>query len=183
MKTKINKYSKFSKLLLNFVALSLISCFLITGLALPTEKAYAATIGTNTFTAGWATFGQVVPQGLATSGLQVGSFLTQTDVKNRWPDGSIRFAVVTANITTAGNYSITSTTASSGSFPPTVPNASVQFNISGTTYIANLPNSPSSDLWLDGPLVKEWRREFGRFAIYFVPEILNFTDQLPSAHV
>ena len=33
-----------------------------------------------------ATFGEAVPQGQATAGLQIGSLATQTDVKNRWPD-------------------------------------------------------------------------------------------------
>src|SRR5262249_21170678 len=50
-----------------------------------------ATVG---LTAGWATFGEAIPQGRATAGLQVGSLPTQTDVKNRWPDGSIKFAIV-----------------------------------------------------------------------------------------
>src|SRR5690349_5683660 len=88
----------------------------------PTPKAQAAvTIGTNTFTQGCVTFGQVVPQGQAVGGLQVGSFATQSDVKNRWPDGSIQFGIVKANITSAGNYPINSASASSGSINPTVP--------------------------------------------------------------
>src|SRR3989338_1553934 len=120
-------------------------------------KVSAATIGTNTFTTGWATFGQVVPQGVAFQGLQVGSFPTQTDVKNRWADGSIKFAIVTANITSAGSYAINTASTSSGLLTPSNPSASVTFNISGINYIANLPNTVSSDLWLNGPLVKEWR--------------------------
>src|SRR4051812_7051914 len=63
-------------------------------------------IGTIGLTPGWATFGQAVPQGAAPSGLQVGSLLTQTDVKTRWPDGSIRFAVVSVNALATGNYAI-----------------------------------------------------------------------------
>ena len=57
-----------------------------------------APIGTVHLQGGWATFGQAVPQGLAPSGqsLRIGSEPTQTDVKNRWPDGSIKFAVLTA---------------------------------------------------------------------------------------
>jgi hypothetical protein len=58
-----------------------------------------ATVG---LSSGWATFGEAVPQGLAVNGLRVGSLATQTDVKNRWPDGSIRFAVVTVNVPAAG---------------------------------------------------------------------------------
>ncbi|MDP3685470.1 MAG: hypothetical protein Q8R32_01415, partial [bacterium] len=43
-------------------------------------------------TSGWATFGQALPQGAARDALQIGDLETQTDVKTRWPDGSIRFA-------------------------------------------------------------------------------------------
>src|SRR5262245_13947595 len=50
-----------------------------------------ATVG---LTAGWATFGEAPPPGAATTGLQIGSLTTQTDIKNRWPDGSIKFAIV-----------------------------------------------------------------------------------------
>src|SRR5262249_14389722 len=49
-------------------------------------------------TPGWATFAQVLPQGFAYDGLQVGNLVTQTDVKNRWIDGSIRYAIVTAAV-------------------------------------------------------------------------------------
>ena len=57
-----------------------------------------AAVSRMTFTKGWATFGLAVPAGAARSGLQVGTFPTQTDVKVRWPDGSIRFAVVSTKI-------------------------------------------------------------------------------------
>ncbi|OGE73590.1 MAG: hypothetical protein A3C49_00015 [Candidatus Doudnabacteria bacterium RIFCSPHIGHO2_02_FULL_42_25] len=130
---------------------------ILASLFVSVPKVSAATIGTNTFTTGWATFGQVVPQGVAFQGLQVGSFPTQTDVKNRWADGSIKFAIVTANITSAGSYAINTASTSSGLLTPSNPSASVTFNISGINYIANLPNTVSSDLWLNGPLVKEWR--------------------------
>jgi len=71
---------------------------------LDAQPPQVATVG---LTPGWATFGQALPQGAATNGLQVGNLATQTDVKNTWPDGSIRFAIVTVKATTAG----TSTTA------------------------------------------------------------------------
>src|ERR687890_2633072 len=51
-----------------------------------------------TATRGWATFGLALPQGQAKTAVQVGTLPTQTDVKVRWPDGSIRFAVVSANV-------------------------------------------------------------------------------------
>src|SRR4051812_1962167 len=66
----------------------------------------AATLATYQFGPGWATFGLALPQGAASSSVAVGSLPTQTDVKTTWPDGSIRFAVVTANIPSAGAYAI-----------------------------------------------------------------------------
>src|SRR5690349_17926243 len=105
-------------------------------LTLSAPLAHAQTIGTIGLTPGWATFGQAVPQGAAPSGLQVGALLTQTDVKTRWPDGSIRFAVVTVNALTAGNYPITPAPIASGAFTPAVPAASVALSIGAVTYTA-----------------------------------------------
>jgi hypothetical protein len=114
-------------------------------------------IGTIGLTAGWATFGQAVPKGAAPSGLQVGSLLTQTDVKTRWPDGSIRFAVVTVNVPAAGNYPLAAAPLASGGFLPTVPPASVALTIGTAVYTATLPTAISGDLWLSGALVYEGR--------------------------
>jgi len=91
----------------------------------------AAQIASDTLTSGWATFGQAVPQGAASSGLQVGSLLTQTDVKTRWPDGSIRFAVVSVNVPAAGNYPITAAPIAGGAFTPALPTSSVALTIGG----------------------------------------------------
>jgi hypothetical protein len=115
------------------------------------------TIGTVGLTAGWATFGQAVPQGAAPAGLQVGSLPTQTDVKTRWPDNSIRFAVVTVNAPASGTFPITSAAPSSGTFTPALPLASVNLVIGGVTYTAALPAAPSADVWLSGPLAYEGR--------------------------
>src|SRR4051812_17074044 len=82
----------------------------------PVAGQAAEVIGTNSFTTGWATFGQAVPPGKAVTALQVGSLPTQTDVKTRWPDNSIRFAIVTANIPSNGAYAITSGDANPGTF-------------------------------------------------------------------
>src|SRR6478609_9425769 len=71
----------------------------------------ASPIGSVGLTAGWATFGEAVPQGAALSGLQVGTLPTQTDIKSRWPDGSIRFAVVTVNAPASATYPITAAAA------------------------------------------------------------------------
>ena len=115
------------------------------------------TIATVGLTSGWATFGEAVPQGLAVSGLRVGSLATQTDVKNRWPDGSIRFAVVSVNVPTAGAYAITAATSATTPFAPSLPTASVTLTIGGVAYTAALPTSASTDAWLSGPLAYEAR--------------------------
>jgi hypothetical protein len=115
------------------------------------------TIADVALTAGWATFGQAVPQGVATAALKVGSLSTETDVKSRWPDGSIKFAVVTVNVPSAGSYAITSSTRPTGTFAPLLPTASVRLTIAGVNYSADLPAAISSDTWLSGPLVYEAR--------------------------
>jgi hypothetical protein len=98
----------------------------------------------------------VLPQGAASGAVKIGSLPTQTDVKNTWPDGSIRFAVITANVPSSQNYAITPATQNPGSTPQVWPAASVQFTIGGTTWTATLPRS-STDVWLSGPLVNEAR--------------------------
>lgn len=113
-----------------------------------------ATVG---LTAGWATFGQVVPQGIATGGLLVGTFPTQTDVKNRWPDGSIRFAIVSVNAPSSGNYPLYATSAAGGTLTSAPVDAAVSLSIGGTAYTATLPAAASADAWLSGPLVREDR--------------------------
>jgi hypothetical protein len=109
-------------------------------------------------TAGWATFGEALPPGQAFDGLQIGGLETQTDIKNRWPDGSIKFGIVTANVPAAGSYDLTSAPLQSGAFTPVVPSASVTLSIGGTRYTASLPASPGGDRWMNGPLALEWRR-------------------------
>ncbi|MEO8678643.1 MAG: G8 domain-containing protein, partial [Vicinamibacterales bacterium] len=109
-------------------------------------------------TAGWATFGQAVPQGVATTGLAVGNLATQTDVKNRWPDGSIRFAIVTVLVPTNGTYPMSAGTTNSGSFAPGPVDAAVVLTIGSATYTAMLPAGVSSDVWLSGRLVREDRQ-------------------------
>jgi hypothetical protein len=113
-------------------------------------------IGNVGLTAGWATFGQAVPQGarLQLAGRQPAD---QTDVKSRWPDGSIRFAVVTVNSPASGTYALGPAAATAGTFTPTPPAAAVSLTIGTVTYVAALSNIPSSDLWLSGPLAYEAR--------------------------
>jgi hypothetical protein len=119
-------------------------------------EAQAGQVATVGLTPGWATFGQALPQGAA-SGLQVGALATQTDVKNRWPDGSIRFAIVTVKATATGTFPITAAAPSSGTFAPALPTALVVLNIGGVAYTAALPALPADDLWLSGSLAYEGR--------------------------
>ena len=116
-----------------------------------------APIATVGLTPGWVTFGQAVPQGMASAGLKIGSLDTQTDVKTTWSDGSIRFAVLTANVLAAGNYAVTAAPSVGGPLTPSLPTASVALNIGGVVFTANLPAALSSDRWLSGPLVYEGR--------------------------
>src|SRR5262249_30019499 len=127
------------------VALALVAC--------AGARAYGqGTIATVGLTPGWATFGEAVPQGLATGGLQIGTLPTQTDVKNRWPDGSIKFAIISASVPTAGNYDVIAATASSGSFTPVVPTASVTLVIGGRPYLGSRPPGPHRLARAGGPL-------------------------------
>src|ERR671930_380525 len=64
-------------------------------------EAQTSSLANYTFTAGWATFGLALPPGAAATGVQVAGLPTQTDVKVRWSDGTIRFAIVSANIPAA----------------------------------------------------------------------------------
>src|SRR5687767_8783243 len=101
-------------------------------------RLFAGTVAIYSFGSGWATFGLALPQGSAIGGVRVGSLSTQTDVKTTWPDGSIRFAIVTANIPVAGDYAIDSAEASTDTLAVTWPTADVRFTIGGQTYIAEL---------------------------------------------
>src|SRR4051794_3282372 len=113
-------------------------------------------LAANTFTRGWATFGLALPQGAAKSGVQVGALRTQTDVKVRWPDGSIRFAIVTARVVEDGAYPITPSSIEGGTVAMRTPAATVAFTIGGRTYAAALP-AKRTEFWLNGPLVSESR--------------------------
>jgi hypothetical protein len=116
-------------------------------------------IATYTFGKGWATFGLAVPKGGAPQYLKIGALTTQTDVKTRWNDGSIRYAIVSANIPSSGKYAIHADSAGPGgaALTPTWPSASVAFTVSGTTYTATLPAFSGADSWLAGFQVREAR--------------------------
>ena len=115
------------------------------------------TIATYGLTQGPATFGLVLPQGITPDGVQVGSLTTQTDVKTRWPDGTIRYAVVSAQIPSTGNYALSVGPVSGAAFTPTWPTATVVFVISGVTWTATLGSFTGTDSWLSGSVVREAR--------------------------
>ena len=134
----------------------LVACVgvLLATIARPTGQEPVASVG---LTVGWATFGQALPRGAAAADLQVGTLPTQTDVKSRWPDGSIRFAIVTTRALAAGTYVIAPGTDSAGTFVPATPSVAATLTIGGVPYVAKLPAAPSTDRWLTGSLVNEWR--------------------------
>ena len=57
---------------------------LVIGFASP-FSGQAPAVATVALSSGWATFGQTVPQGVATAGLQIGNLETQTDIKTGGP--------------------------------------------------------------------------------------------------
>ena len=107
--------------------------------------------------AGWATFGLALPQGAARDAVAVGTLATQTNVKTRWADGSIKFAVVTSKVATAGVYPITAAASASGVARPAWPSAAVEMTIGPGKWVAALPSASANDAWLEGPLVNEGR--------------------------
>ena len=140
---------------LPFYALAVILALL----AVPSRALAQTNFANIGLTQGWITFGQAVPQGVIPNGsaIQVGTLATQTDVKNRWADGSIRFAILTVNVPTSGTYPLHVASIPSGTMTPALPTASAALKIGTTTYTATLPGTPSSDTWLSGPLAYEGR--------------------------
>jgi hypothetical protein len=68
--------------------------------------------------------------------------LTQTDVKVRWADGSIKHAVVSA-VVTPGRYPVTVAEDRGGSYTPVWPSAQVSLTIGGTEFVGE-------GVWLPG---------------------------------
>lgn len=125
--------------------------------AMPATAQNSAPLATYRIGAGWATFGLALPQGAARDGVAVGTLATQTNVKTRWPDGSIRFAVVTSRVANAAVYPITAAAGASGVLRPSWPAAAVEMTIGPGKWIAALPPAAANDAWLEGPLVNEGR--------------------------
>jgi hypothetical protein len=139
---------------------------------LPTPGAAQSGLANYRLGRGAATFGLVLPQGSAFGGVGVGTLETQTDVKTTWPDGSIKFAVVSCQVPADGDYQIQGGGNSGGTFTPSLPPAMVTIVVDGATYTSTLPSS-LSDVWLSGPLVVE-----GRAVTSFSP-----TPSGPAAHL
>jgi hypothetical protein len=133
-----------------------VHCALIL-MTLPGRAASAQVLGRYELGSGWATFGLVLPAGAATGGVRVGSLTTQTDVKSTWPDGSIRFAVVTALVGASGSYNLEAAARPGGTFLAAWPSATVSLTVGGTRWVAELPGAPTHGVWLSGPLVSEGR--------------------------
>lgn len=131
-------------------------------LALSATTAYAQVATDVVRAPGWYTRGIALPQGAATD-LASGTLATQVDVFQRWPDRSIKFAVLTSNLTATGAHPITATIPRSSLpfMPARIPTATVAANISSGqvtgVYTATLPSTVSADLWLNGSEVKDWR--------------------------
>ena len=113
---------------------------------------------------GWATFGIALPKGQARAGLKVGDLTTQADVKNRWDDDSIKYAILTVKVQDVGKYEISESNQLTTSFTPIIPSAKLSIDLEKYgdvpqwgVFESILPNTVSSDVWLNGPLVKEWR--------------------------
>lgn len=109
-------------------------------------------------TQGWATFGQVFPQGAAYDAVQVGDLATQTDVKTRWNDGSIRHAVITAYAPEGGTYTLTAAADARDTMTPTMPYTAILFWMYDSWFYAVADETDWSDRWLDGDLVTEARQ-------------------------
>ena len=123
--------------------------------------ATSETLATVGLTSGWATFGQALPQGAAFDALQIGSLPTQTDIKTRWPDGSIRFAVLTTEVDADGSYPIKPAFAATGHVELGQLPAEVRLTtalLDQPSVTAAIPSAIAPDsMWLDGSQVSEGR--------------------------
>lgn len=110
-------------------------------------------------TPGWTTFGMAVPRGEVFRSLQVGSYKTQTDVKCRWDDSSIRFAVVSTKIIKEDDYDIADKIVPVSRITQRKPrNFAVYLYIEGKRYSAKIGNSTREKIpWLSGAVVSEYR--------------------------
>ena len=147
------------------LCLFLVALFGLSTPAVAGPERREVTLATVGLTPGWATFGQALPPDAAFESLQVGTLPTQIDVKTRWPDGSIRFAVVTAEVAEPGSYAITPAFFGGGGHTAIgATPVEARFTIDGTevtdelSAIAAIPAATAPDaLWLDGELVTEGR--------------------------
>lgn len=107
---------------------------------------------------GPSTFGLALPPGEAPDGVRVGALRTQTDVLQRWDDGSIRLAAVSVVAPAAAAHAVVPAPRETrGAWRATWPPLRVTLQLAGTEWSAALPPIPTTDVWLEGPLVHEAR--------------------------
>jgi hypothetical protein len=139
-------------------------------------------LATYTLSPGWATFGLALPQGAAPQAVQVGTLPTQTDVKVRWPDDSIRFAVVSANVGAgSGSFAIVPAQPPQGIFVPVLPKISVTLKVGNMPITATLPAS-LNDFWLRGPHVSEGRAVVAPSSHPFLRVIFDVRSYASGGH-
>lgn len=114
-------------------------------------------------TIGWTSqMAMAFPMGMIPNlnAIQIGAFPTQFTPKRTWPDGSVKHAIVKANILIAGNHDLIPIANPGGSFTPASwPTASVNFTIGANIYTATLGAIDLSDTWEDGALCRSARKK------------------------
>ncbi len=141
---------------MNVFLLSLVSAS-AAAFAIAATAVQAAPLATYQFSTGYTTFGLALPAGAAQSGVRLGTLVTQTDVKTRWPDGSIRFAVVSAQIPAKAAYDLNAADAPGDSYTSAWPAITLELVIDGATWTASPGTFTGADTWLNGPVVRESR--------------------------
>ena len=117
----------------------------------------ASVFAAHNLPAGPVTLGATLPQGEAFGDLSLGGLETQTDIKTRWPDGSIRFAAVSAVVPATGNYGLTEGPKEiSEEFVYPDGSFTVVLHTTDGDYVA-APGFAPTDYWLKGPIVSEAR--------------------------
>lgn len=82
-------------------------------------------LSTGPITIGVAVPENTIPPG---AGVVAGSYSTQLDIKTTWPNGYLKFGALSFEPTGTGSVALNRGTSASGSFTPTIPQASVSLN-------------------------------------------------------
>ncbi len=123
-----------------------------TPVPVPDKPAAAPTVECKV--AGWCVFLQAFPKGFSSTSVKLGTVATQVDVRTRWPDGSIRQAQITVQLT-PGLYTFAAALAVTGHVTvanPTGISAIVVLDGQATTI--TLPTGLLTN-WADGALRRE----------------------------